>query len=147
MLPTLASALSFRTWLYFHHLLLIYPSARTVAKAEGLSAHSTHHDRSFTHKVTSRAKRGREDLLIYYFAKVGSSADPSEARSLAEDFSAASHSLLPGFLPPLLLAAQNTKNCTTLLPPPYHRFPCFPLDSSWMQSRDLIIEYFLFPCI
>src|SRR6266850_3752081 len=111
MLPTLASAFSFRTWLYFHHLLLIYPSARTVAKAEGLSAHSTHHDRSFTYKATSRAKRGREDLLKYYFRKVGSSAGPSEALSFAPNFYGnpliRPRPTSPRFLPPLRLSGHK----------------------------------------
>src|SRR6266850_3123017 len=63
MLPTLASALSFRTWLYFHHLLLIYPSARTVAKAEGLSAHSTHLDRSFTTQGSAASEASGMSLV------------------------------------------------------------------------------------
>src|SRR6266850_4118718 len=111
MLPTLASALSFRSWLYFHHLLLIYPSARTVAKAEGLSAHSTHHDRSFTHKATSRAKRGREDLLPYCFVKLGSSPGGSEARSFARSFYGnpliRPRPTWPRFLPPLRLSGHK----------------------------------------
>src|SRR6266850_799893 len=71
MLPTLASALSFRTWLYFHHAiipnhfsptaLLIYPSART--RSEGRRSERTFGLTTIGHSHTRR----RPELRVFNY--------------------------------------------------------------------------------